>query len=284
MTNSSTQAVGQAPIRDEAADADFVAVIVTLAWLLFMLFEVAQPFSAVAVDPVASLESTVRYAGFWTALAAPFIGLLALSGAASWRSRGRFRLPQLQRDTQIPSPLVITLAGLIWVAVSLVVWSEPGPGFTLGLPWLLYTGLLGFGWLACTVREALATWREPRILNAARILAYATPVPLGAIFLYAAVASGVALEMRFELSEDALTRYVEEFDETGEESMPTVQMVGLYQVGPPDRRHGCIRVATNGEMDYYAGFAYCPEGPSPTRPNEEFHPFQGDWWRFEVHH
>ncbi len=143
MTNSRTIGAGQASIRDEAADANFVAVIVTLAWLLFMLFEVAQPFSAVAVDPVASLQSTVWYTGFWTALAAPFIGLLALAASMSWRAHGRLRLPQPKRDAEVPTPLVLTLVGLVWVGVSLVVGSEPGPGFTLGLAWLLFTGLLG---------------------------------------------------------------------------------------------------------------------------------------------
>ncbi len=284
MTNSRTIGAGQASIRDEAADANFVAVIVTLAWLLFMLFEVAQPFSAVAVDPVASLQSTVWYTGFWTALAAPFIGLLALAASMSWRAHGRLRLPQPKRDAEVPTPLVLTLVGLVWVGVSLVVGSEPGPGFTLGLAWLLFTGLLGIGWLASTVREACVTFKQPRVRSLARALSYAIPVPLAAVFLYFAVPSEAALEARFELSQDALTRYVEEFERTGEESMPTVQMVGLYQVGPPDRRHGCIRVTTNGEMDYYAGFAYCPEGPLPTKPNEEFDHFQGDWWRFQVRH
>jgi hypothetical protein len=265
-----------------AADMDFVALAVALVWLLYMLFSVVHPFTAIVVDPIASLRSTALYTGFWTALAAPFIAALLLAALMSWRARGRLRFPQFRGDEAVPSPLIVALITIVWVGVSLVVGSEPGPGFTLGLPWLLFTGLLGFAWLVCTVREASVTWNKSGIPNAARTVGYAIQMPIAAIFLYFAVPSEAALEARFELSEGALTRYVEEFNLKGEESMSIIQMVGLYQIGPPDRRHGCIRVTTNDEMDYYAGFAYCPEGPLPTKSNEKFDHFRDNWWRFEV--
>jgi uncharacterized protein (DUF983 family) len=266
------------------ADMNFVALAVTLVWSLYMLFWVSHPFTTIAVDPIASLHSTVLYTGFWTALAAPFIAVLLLAALMSWRAGGRLRFPQFRRDEGVPSPPIVGLVTIVWVGVSLVVGSEPGPGFTLGLPWLLFTGLVGLAWLVCTVRDASVTWKQPGIPNAASTLGYAIQVPIAVIFLYSAGGREAALEARFELSEDALTRYVQEFNLKGEESMSTVQMVGLYQIGPPDRRHGCVRVTTNAVMDYYAGFAYCPDGPLPTKPNEKFDHFLDNWWRFEVHH
>ena len=274
--------VAKAKSINPTTDMNLVAAALALAWLLYTLFWVARPFPAIAVDPIASLRSTVLYTGFWTSLAAPLIALLSFVAFISWRARGRPRLTQFQRDEEVPSPLTITLVAIVWMFVSLAVGSEPGPGLTLGLPWRLFTGALGLVWLVCSVREVRVTWKQPGIRNAARTLAYAVPIPLAAMFVY--LSSDAVLESRFELSENALTRYVEEFERTGDVPMPSVQMVGLYLVGPPDQRHGCVRVTTNGEMDYYAGFAHCPEGPLPTKPNEKFEHFRGDWWRFEVHH
>lgn len=282
MSDRRTVGSGQASIRDETADANLVAVVVTLAWLLYTLFWVGHPFTGIAVDPIASLRFTLLYTGLWTGMAAPFIALLSFAFIVRWRLRGRPQRRQSQRDKEVPSALVTALVAIVWVFVSLAMFSEPGPGLTLGLPWLLFSGALGLVWLVCTVLVARVACRQPAIENIVRTLAYALPVPVAAVCL--ALSSGAALETRFELSEDALTRHVEEFERTGGESMPSMQMVGLYLVGTPDRRHGCIRVTTNSEMDYYAGIAYCPEGPLPTKPNEEFDHFQGDWWKFQVWH
>jgi hypothetical protein len=276
--------LGVAKPTNPTADLNLAALVVTLAWLAYVLFQIAHPFTAIAVDPGASLRSTASYSGLWTALAAPFIAALVLAALMTWRTGGRFRITQLHRAAHVPSLWVLALVLLVWVAASLVVASEPGPGFTLGLPWLLFTGLLGIGWFVCTTHLASATLKEPRSRDVAMTLVYAVLLPLAAIPVYRAFDTGAAVETRFQMSEGALARYVEEFELTGEDSMPTVQMVGLYQVSPPDRRHGCIRVTTNSEMDYYSGFAYCPAGPLPTGPNEEFHHFRGNWWRFAVHH
>jgi hypothetical protein len=73
-----------------------------------------------------------------------------------------------------------------------------------------------------------------------------------------AIYSGTVLETRFELSEDASSRRVEEFEQTDGESMSGMEMVGLYLVGTPDRRHGCVRVTTNWEMDFYTGLPIAP--------------------------
>jgi hypothetical protein len=256
---------------------NLVALAITLAWLLYTLYFVGHPFPGIAVDPMTSLRLTAMYTGVWTIMAAPLIALLSFAFFARWRSRRR-----LKHDQELPSPLTMILVAIAWIFVSLAIFSEPGPGLILGLPWLLFSVGLGLVWLVCSVMAARATFKRPALKNVVMTLAYALPIPMAAICL--AMYSGAVLETRFEVSEGALSQHVEEFERTDGESMSGTEMVGLYLVGTPDRRHGCVRVTTNWEMDYYAGFAYCPDGPLPTPPNEEFDHFRDDWWRFEVHH
>lgn len=261
-----------------------MVAVVTLAWVLLMLFWLAEPLSAVGVDPVASLRTTLRYSGLWAIVMLPFMALFAFVAYLSWKAGGRARMPTLEHNRAAPSAGILGLAGLVWLGVTLLLRSEPASELSPWLFWLAFSVLLTGAWLATIVPAVHQIWKAPRIMQMARLLAYLVPVPAAVILMFVVIPGDASRNARFELSEDALTRFVEEFDQTGEESMSTVQMIGLYQVGPPDRRHGCVRVTTNGEMDYYAGFAYCPEGPLPTQPNEKFDHFRGSWWKFEVHH
>jgi hypothetical protein len=59
--------------------------------------------------------------------------------------------------------------------------------------------------------------------------------------------------------------------------------VGLYRVGVPDRRDGCVRITTNSDMDYYAGLAHCDGSPSE-KPNADHDHIEGPWWKFQVWH
>src|SRR6266545_5949182 len=266
------------------ADLNLMVAIASLGWVLLMWFWLAEPLSAVGVDPVASLRTTLRYSGSWAIIMLPFMALLACVAYLSWKAGGRARMPTLEHNRATPSAVILCLAGLTWLGVTLLLRSEPGSELSPWMFWLAFSLLLAVAWLGTIAPAVYQTWKAPRIMKMPRLLAYLVPIPTAVILTFVVIPGDASRNARFELSEEALTRYVEEFNETGEESMSTVQMVGLYQVGPPDRRHGCIRVTTNADMDYYAGFAYFLDGPLPTEPNEKFDHFRDNWWRFEVHH
>jgi hypothetical protein len=270
-------------MRDEAADANFVAVTVVLAWVVSTLFFIAQPFPAVAVDPVASLRVTLLYTGLWAGLTLPVIALLSIAALLIRRGGGRLRLTQPNNQAK-PGAFVLWLGALVWLWISLLIRSEPSLEFTPGVLWLLFTALLVLAWLGVVASSAREMRSRLSIGTATKVIGHLLAIPVALLLLFVIIPGDAPRRIRFEMSEDSLTAYVNEFEETGDKSMSTIQMVGLYQVGPPDRRHGCVRITTNGEMDHYAGFAYCPGGPLPTKPNEEFDHFQGDWWRFQVWH
>jgi hypothetical protein len=183
----------------------------------------------------------------------------------------------------MPGPVVIVVVALAWGFVYLLLRSEPGSEFTPGILWLLFTASLALLWLATTVWQAQQTWKSPGLRKTARMVGYMIPFPAAVIVLFAVIPGDLPLKTRFGLSEEALTRHVVEFERTGGESSAAIQMVGLYHVGSPGRRDGCVTVTTNSDLDYYAGFAYCT-GPVPTEPNVDFNHIKGRWWKFEVYH
>jgi hypothetical protein len=273
--------IAEIKLTNETADLNLLVAVATLAWVLWMLFWLAEPLAAVAVDPVASLRTTLWYSGLWTGLMLPFIALLSLAAYLNWRAGGRVRMPTLRHNQAAPGALVIFLAVLIWLFVSLLLRSEPGSEFSAGIAWLLFTGLLAVLCVAIVGPEAYKNWKALRIPRIMRMLGYLIPFPAAVAFLF--VMADAPLRIRFDLSQDELTRYVDEFERTDGASMPAVQMVGLYNLGVPGRRGDCVTLTTNSDLDYYAGFAYCT-GPPPAKPNVHFHHFKDRWLKFEVYH
>jgi len=266
-----------------SADLNLIVAIVTLAWVMLMLFWLAEPLSAVGVDPVASLRTTLRYSGLWTLLMLPFISLLALAACLSWKAGGRARMPTLEHNQATPSAVILGLAGLTWLGVTLMLRSEPGSELSPWMFWLAFSLMLAGAWLATIAPAVHQTWKAPRIMKMARLLAYLVPIPAAVILMFVVIPGDASRNARFELSEEALTRYVEKFERTGGTSIDTLQMVGLYNLGKPGRRGSCVTLTTNSDLDYYAGFAYC-RGTPPEKPNVHFDHIKERWWKFEVHH
>jgi hypothetical protein len=267
----------------ETADLNLMVAAIALAWLLLMLFWMAYPFKAIAVDPGASIRATLRYTGLWAGLLLPFIALLTFATFLSWRAGGRVRMLTLRHNEVMPAAPIIAVVAVAWLSVSVWLLSEPGSDFTLGLLWLVFSGMLALVWLVATVVAIQKSWKAPKLKTVARTLAYLVPFPAALILSIVLWRSDAPFETRFELSEGALTHHVDEFARTNGASMPPIQAVGLYRVGVPDRRDGCVRITTNSDMDYYAGLAHC-DGSPPEKPNADYDHIDGRWWRFQVWH
>ena len=263
-----------------AEDVTFGVAAVTLGWLVLTLLLAAEPFVGLAVDPPGSVYASAMHFGFFLGVSLPMIALLALAAYFGWKARGRDPLGPTRIKARAG---LVSLVALAWLVVSLLLRSEPGFDFLAGILWLLFTGGLAVAWFSILIQDSYRFWKAHGLTKALTVLDYLIPLPLAAVALFAVIPGRAPLEARFNLSEAALTRYVEEYERTGGESASVVQFVGLYSVGEPYRRDGCLILPTQGGLDYLAGFAYCT-GSLPDKPNVDMDHIKGRWWTYEINH
>jgi len=268
---------------DGAEDVTFGAAAVTLVWLILTLLWAAEPLSGLAVDPLGSVTATAKHVGFFLGLTTPLIALLGLVVYRRWKAGGQLRIPLPGSAHAALGPGVVAPVTLAWGVVSLLLRSEPGYDLISGILWLAFTGCLAVAWLGILAPNAYRSWKASGIKKAPAIVSCLLPLPLAAIALFIVIPSRAPLEVRFELSEAALTRFVERYESTGGESASLTQFVGLYSVGEPYRRDGCLILPTQGGLDYLAGFAYCT-GSLPDKPNVDIDHIKGRWWTYEIYH
>jgi hypothetical protein len=142
------------------------------------------------------------------------------------------------------------------------------------LLWLGFTGCLAVVWLGALVPNAYRTWKAHGLRKAATTLTYLVPLPLAAVALFVVIPSNATFNVRFELSEAALTRYVQQYDGTGHVDR---EFVGLYKVAAY-RRDGCVILQTNVGFGSIAGLAYC----TGSFPEAELDHIKGRWWRYQL--
>lgn len=277
------ESVAQPTPASGTRDATPGVTAVTLGWLLLTLVWSTAPMSGLAIDPWASVRVTAMHVAFLLGVATPIIALLVLVTYVSAKASRRARSTQPRPAHETVAPGVVTLIALAWLIVSLLLRSEPGLEFTTGMLWLAFTVALGLAWVGILVPDAYRAWRGSGLTKTAMMVDYLFPVPLAAIALFVIIPGQAPLNARFEHSEAALTRYAEEFERTGGESVSVGQFVGLYNVGTPYRRDGCLILPTQAGLDYLAGFAYCT-GSLPDKPNVDMTHIKGLWWTYEINH
>ena len=255
----------------------------TLGWVILTLLWAAEPLSGLAVDPLGSVTATAKHVSFFLGLTTPLIALLALLVYRSWKAGSQLRIPLPGSARTALGPGIVALVAVAWGVVSLLLRSEPGYDLMSGILWLAFTGCLAVAWLSILVPNAYRSWKASGIKKAPAMVSYLLPLPLAAVALFIVIPGRAPLEVRFELSEAALTRYVEQYESTGGESASVTQFVGLYSVGEPYRRDGCLILPTQGGLDYLAGFAYCT-GSLPDKPNVDMDHIKGRWWTYEIYH
>ena len=265
------------------ADVTLLVVGATLGWLFLTLLFAAQPLSGVVDGVWASVRASAMHVGFLLGLMTPLIVLLALVVYRSWKAGGRVRFSQPRLTRKTPGSGVVVLVALTWLLVSLLLRSEPGSDFTAGILWLILTGCLALAWLGILVPNAYRTWKACGFTKAATVVSYLIPLPLAAMVLFVVIPGQAPLKTRFELSEAALSRYIDQFEGTGGESSSGSQFVGLYKVVWAYRRDGCVILRTHDGLDYEAGIAYCT-GRLPTKPSIDLNHLKGRWWIYANHH
>ncbi len=167
-----------------------------------------------------------------------------------------------------------------WLYLALLTASEPG-GNVLLVMLILFVGVgLALTWLVVLVPIAYRAWRassEARV----RIVGYLLPIPLAVTLLVVLIALNIPLMTRFELSEGALSDFVERYESTDGRYFSGSEWVGLFRIDGVYRRDGCLVLHTYGYIDYETGLAYCT-GSLPSSPTVHMDHLKGPWWIYDT--
>lgn len=168
------------------------------------------------------------------------------------------------------------------VPLTTYVWSQSFPGFdfaTWGLS-IAVVLLLGFGWLVW-----LIIWRRRSARRREWCWGIAPAMVISSVLL---TASGVPLNVRFELNRSDFDEIVQDLEPAGSfnewarlqvpDHVGSYEIDTAYQVGP-----NVILYEHNGAFLDDAGFAYLPEGPDERLGNggfeaPSFRRLRGDWY------
>jgi hypothetical protein len=251
-------------------DEGLVALILTLVWVFGTVFFASHPL----FDTRAAVILFVVMLALMTPVIVPLFLALHWTRVAVNRTHGADA-----EEKQVLSPAVVVVVALAWLAVSLLLFSEPSADFYALMGWFAFTFGLAVSWLALlsVAYRALRVkhWTIPR---RARVIAgYLAPVPVAAVVLILCLAYEVPLRTRFELSEDALHNEIQRND--GDPASFDSHRVGLYHVKGVQRRDGCIVIETGGVSFEMGGFAYCT-GPLPDSRNVNMDHLTGRWWKY----
>jgi hypothetical protein len=180
------------------------------------------------------------------------------------------------------SGTIVAVVTQTWLYLALLAASEPGSNFALGML-LLFVGLgLALTWLVVLVPTAYRTWRASSGARA-RIVGYLLPIPLAVMLLVVLMALDIPLKTRFELSEGAMSDFVERYESADGQYFSGSEWVGLFKIDSVYRRDGCLVLQTHSFIDYETGFAYCT-GSLPSSPTVHLDHLKGPWWRYENIH
>ncbi|WP_406043067.1 hypothetical protein OG799_03635 [Micromonospora sp. NBC_00898] len=162
-------------------------------------------------------------------------------------------------------------------------WAFSGPGVAM-LPAATAVAVLGVAVVLWTVGAQLSH-------SAGRTWPWWLPVaPTMAVVVLALLVTGLPLRARWALSRDAfaavVTRLPEPATTTGFDRVPVPAMVGSYRITTAYRvPGGVVLYEANGAFFDDAGFAYLPDGPTPSLGNGSFEspvfrPLGGGWYRW----
>ena len=180
------------------------------------------------------------------------------------------------------SATIVAAVTQTWLYLALLAASEPGGNFGLWIL-LLFVGLgLALTWLVVLVPTAYRAWRTSSGARA-KIIGYLLPIPLAVTLLVVLMALDIPLMTRFELSEGALSDFVERYESADSQSFSGSEWVGLFKIDRVYRRDGCLVLHTYSYIDYETGFAYCT-GSLPSSPTVHMDHLKGPWWIYENIH
>ncbi len=168
----------------------------------------------------------------------------------------------------------IWLLAVAWFSSNVVIDISPLLG--LGLGGLILAGLWLLRLFILIVR-GIAGCHDSKRTRRQWIAWCIVPMMglLGVVLIY----TQITLQLRFSLSENALTKYVQRVPSQQEkESWSSGKWVGLYQVRETERVGDCVRFATTSACMDTAGFAYFPQGIPPKDGEDYYRHFRGPWW------
>ena len=180
------------------------------------------------------------------------------------------------------SGTIVAAVTQTWLYLALLAASEPGGNYALWIP-LLFVGLgLALTWLVVLVPTAYRAWRASSGARA-KIIGYLFPIPLAVTLLVVLMALDIPLMTRFELSEGALSDFVERYESADSQYFSGSEWVGLFKIDSVYQRDACLVLQTYSFIDYETGFAYCT-GSLPSSPTVHMDHLKGPWWVYENIH
>jgi hypothetical protein len=242
-------------------------LLITLAWVLAQLLLSNNPLTG---------DTNRTLFAYHLAFILPFVSLLVVA----------FLYARMNRATS-PGPGAVLTVALAWLALSLILDSDPsGSGWATVL-WFSYSFGLAVLWCAVLLPAADRIWRESAGSRLRRIAAILLPLPAAGVALIVLTNMYVHYEVRLKLSEPALNEHIDDFN--AGRITPPDQLVGLFSVESTYRAGDCVMLRLDGGRFNETGLAHCEGGRPPEwagggrgiRPLLLDHLY-GNWWRYQT--